>query len=178
MMAGQARLDTASDGNLVVAETDPEDVRASRGALSGRPQGWMTSAAALLERTERERPALTLSDVLATGPSRRRVSDAAGRIPDPRGMLRSSLRYGGIPIEFHGEATAVRACATLTLFNRSVTSRAVAPRRRTFWRRGRNDSIAGEQSLAMQNSLFLEAKRDIERVQKGLPELMSRARGG
>ena len=83
-----------------IAEIELEGVQASRAALTGRPHGRMLSAAALPERAEVQRLALTLSQVLATRPSRRRVRDATGRIPDPRGMLRDSLRYGGIPIEF------------------------------------------------------------------------------
>jgi uncharacterized protein with von Willebrand factor type A (vWA) domain len=83
-----------------IAELELDDVLASRAALTGRPYGRMLAATAWPERAELQRLALTLSQVLATRPSRRRIRDAAGNIPDPRGMLRDSLRYGGIPVEF------------------------------------------------------------------------------
>jgi len=83
-----------------IAELELDELWASRAALTGRPQGRMLSATAQPERAEMQRLALTMSQVLATRPSRRRIRDAAGNIPDPRGMLRDSLRYGGIPIEF------------------------------------------------------------------------------
>ena len=47
-----------------------------------------------------DRVARALTPLLATRPSRRWVRSSAGRYPDLRGMLRRSLRYGGIPVEF------------------------------------------------------------------------------
>ena len=82
-------------------------------------------------------------------------------------------------------------CSALTVFDRSVTSPAVAPRRRIFQHRGRNDSIASGQPVAAQhgNDLRMDtasatlgclarADRGTERVQEGPPERMSRALGG
>jgi len=81
--------------------------------------------------------------------------------------------------------------SALTVFDRSVTSPAVAPRRRIFQHRGRNDSIASGQPVAAQhgNDLRMDtasatlgclarADRGTERVQEGPPERMSRALGG
>jgi hypothetical protein len=107
----------------------------------------MLSATALPERAGLLRLALTLSHALATRPSGRRVCDAAGHIPGRSGMSRDSL-HSGIPIEFNAAAAAARA--TLTAYGRSVTSRAVAPRKRTFWHSTRNDSIDNAQALTRQ----------------------------
>ena len=93
---GVSRLESAPG----IAEMELDDVQTSRAAITGAPVGKSLGPAALPERAELQRLALTLSQVLATRPSRRRIRDAAGRIADPRGMLRASLRYGGIPIEF------------------------------------------------------------------------------
>jgi uncharacterized protein len=49
---------------------------------------------------ELERLARHLGPVLATRHSRRRVADRRGNFPDPHRILRSSLRYGGVPVEF------------------------------------------------------------------------------
>ncbi len=83
-----------------IAEIELEGLQASRAALVGVTTGRTMDAATFPERAEMQRLALSLTHVLATRPSRRRVRDRAGRIADPRGMLRDSLRYGGIPIEF------------------------------------------------------------------------------
>jgi uncharacterized protein len=104
---GTSGEDASADGGVQrlesapgIAELELDDVQASRAAITGAPAGKQLGPAALPERAELQRLALTLSQVLATRPSRRRIRDAAGRIADPRGMLRDSLRYGGIPIEF------------------------------------------------------------------------------
>src|SRR5262249_5707765 len=83
-----------------VADLEVDDVLAIRAARTGRPYGRRLGAPAPPERAEPQRLALTPSQGRANRPSRRRIRDAAGNIPDPRGMLRDSLRYGGIPIEF------------------------------------------------------------------------------
>jgi hypothetical protein len=49
---------------------------------------------------ELERLARHLGPVLATRRSRRRIADRRGNFPDPHRILRNSLRYGGIPVEF------------------------------------------------------------------------------
>jgi len=94
--AGVSRVESSSG----IAELELDDVQASRAAITGAPAGKTLGPAALPERAELQRLALTLSQALATRPSRRRIRDAAGRIADPRGMMRDSLRYGGIPIQF------------------------------------------------------------------------------
>ncbi len=51
------------------------------------------------QMAELERLARHLGPLLATRRSRRRVADRRGNFPDPHKMLRSSLRYGGVPVE-------------------------------------------------------------------------------
>ena len=85
--------------------------------------------------------------------------------------------------------------SALTVFDRSVTSPAVAPRRPIFQHRGRNVSSAAGQLVAthLGNHLKIDSAdatlsatpgwlvkpdRDTERVQKGPPEPVSRAWGG
>ena len=82
-------------------------------------------------------------------------------------------------------------CSALTVFDRSVTSPAVGPRRRMFWHRGRNDSSAIGQPVATPHGDHpgmdtasatlgwpVKSKRDTERVQTGPPVPMSRALAG
>jgi uncharacterized protein with von Willebrand factor type A (vWA) domain len=83
-----------------IAELELEGVRASRAATVGATSARTAEAVTHAERAELHRLALGMAQVLATRPSRRRVRDRTGRIADPRGMLRDSLRYGGIPVEF------------------------------------------------------------------------------
>jgi hypothetical protein len=109
-----------------------------------------------------------------------------------RGDVRLDAACDGIPVfEDMRARPALAPYSALTVFDRSVTNPAVAPRRRIFQHRGRNDSIASGQPVATQrgNDLRMEmasatlgwlarADRDTERVQKGPPEPMSRALGG
>ena len=52
------------------------------------------------QMAELRRLARQLGPLLATRRSRRRIADRRGNYPDPHRMLRSSLRYGGVPVEF------------------------------------------------------------------------------
>ena len=98
---------------------------------------------------------------------------------------------GTLLFEDIGPRSGLGPRSALTVFDRSVTSPAVAPRRRIFQHRGRNDSIASGQPVAAQhgNDLRMDtasatlgclarADRGTERVQEGPPERMSRALGG
>ena len=98
---------------------------------------------------------------------------------------------GMLVFEDRRARAALARCSALTVFDRSVTNPAVAPRRRIFQHRGRNDSIANGQPVAAQHGTDLrmdtasatlgwlaKADRDTKRVQEGPPEPMSRALGG
>ena len=58
-------------------------------------------------RLELERLARALDDELATRPSRRFVRDSRGRQVDMRGMLRDSLRFGGVPVKLRRKSRRV-----------------------------------------------------------------------
>ena len=92
------------------------------------------------------------------------VRDPVGHLPGPSGMSRDNLRSGGVPIEFHGVAAADRA--SLTGYGRSVTSRAVASRKRAFRQCNRNDSIGVAQPLARQIELLVKALGELSLDQR------------
>ncbi len=108
---GIRRLESAGG----IPEVDLEGLQASRAAVTGAGTGHTARAVDPREHAEFLRAAATLAKLLATRPSRRRVRDPSGRIVDPRGMLRHSLRYGGIPIEFRWKSRRV-ARTRLLLF--------------------------------------------------------------
>ena len=88
------------ESTVGIAEVDLEGLHASRAALTGVTSERSTRAADVHEQAELHRAASMLARLLVTRPSRRRVRDPSGYLADPRGMLRDSLRYGGLPIEF------------------------------------------------------------------------------
>src|SRR5262249_57549298 len=63
---------------------------------------------------------------------------------------------GMLVLEDRRARAALARCSALTVFDRSVTNPAVAPRRRIFQHRGRNDSIATGQPVAPQHGTDLE----------------------
>lgn len=94
--------------------SDEGEERLVRAALRGaRRAGEEERADAL--RGELERLADAFSDALATRPSRRLVRDPRGRLLDLRGLLRDSLRFGGVPVELRRKRRRV-ARARLLLF--------------------------------------------------------------
>jgi len=69
---------------------------AALGGIGNSPE----VASGQAQQAEFDRLARNLTPLLATRRSRRRVRDRLGNLPDPRGTLRASLRYGGIPVDF------------------------------------------------------------------------------
>jgi uncharacterized protein len=84
---------------MVQAETEEASLEAARAATHGQS---ISSIGDFNDQqmAELERLARHLGPLLATRRSRRRISDRRGNFPDPHKMLRSSLRYGGVPVEF------------------------------------------------------------------------------
>jgi uncharacterized protein with von Willebrand factor type A (vWA) domain len=74
-----------------------DEAQQSRAAPVGARAARRSGSGA--ERAELERLARALSQQLAHWPSRRHEPARAGSRPDPRAMLRRSLRAGGIPVE-------------------------------------------------------------------------------
>jgi hypothetical protein len=108
---GGLRLEAA----VGIAEAEIEGLQASRAAVTGATGERTARPADRHEQAELQRAAAALAKLLATRPSRRRVRDRGGRIVDPRGMLRESLRYGGLPIELRWKSRRV-ARTRLLLF--------------------------------------------------------------
>ncbi len=89
--------------SLGVAREDLDEVdeellgaTAALGGIGNSPE----VASGQAQQAEFDRLARNLTPLLATRRSRRRVRDRLGNLPDPRGTLRGSLRYGGIPVDF------------------------------------------------------------------------------
>ena len=83
----------------VQAETESARLEASHAATHGKSISSIGDSYDQ-QMVELERLARQLGPLLATRRSRRRISDPRGNFPDPHKMLRSSLRYGGVPVEF------------------------------------------------------------------------------
>lgn len=89
-------------GPLVGAAGEPDadnELRLNRAAPKGPASGARPDHGPEEQAVELERLARALSAQLATRPSRRRVPARRSGQPDPRAMLRRSLRSGGIPVE-------------------------------------------------------------------------------
>jgi uncharacterized protein len=82
----------------VQAEAEDVGLEAARAAIHGQSISSIGESNDH-QMAELERLARHLGQLLATRRSRRRISDRRGTFPDPHKMLRSSLRYGGVPVE-------------------------------------------------------------------------------
>ena len=83
-----------------------DDAYSSEAASAGLP-GSYRSAFTRAQRHELERMSRTLTQLLATRRSRRRISDPTGNFPDLRATMRGSLRHGGAPVVFKRAARRV-----------------------------------------------------------------------
>jgi uncharacterized protein with von Willebrand factor type A (vWA) domain len=99
---------------MVQAETESASLEASHAATHGQNISSLGDSNDQ-QMAELERLARHLGPLLATRRSRRRVSDRRGNFPDPHKMLRSSLRYGGIPVELQRTSRRVTRTRLIVL---------------------------------------------------------------
>lgn len=81
-----------------LAEIEPDSTDAVQAAIRGMPISAFDDSTNQ-QMAELERLARQLGPLLATRRSRRRIADRRGNYPDAHRMLRSSLLYGGVPVE-------------------------------------------------------------------------------
>ena len=88
-------------GELSQAEVEDTEEEAHGSVAASRGlSGSFGSTFSRAQQHELERMSRTLTQLLATRRSRRRVPDQMGHLPDLRATMRSSLRHGGAPVEF------------------------------------------------------------------------------